>query len=81
MTNRRQIEDDSIYINPESTWTNPGVKTLEDLKDWILVSLGAPRVTVELDDNQLNYCIARATEVYTKYAYLGPDKFLVVDMN
>ena len=38
-------------------------------------------MTVELDDNQLNYCIARATEIYTKYAYLGPDKFLVVDMN
>ena len=79
--NNKLTPDDSIYINPESTWINPGVKTLEDLKDWILVSLGAPRVTVELDDNQLNYCIARATEVYTKYAYLGPDKFLVVDMN
>ena len=29
----------------------------------------------------MNYCIARATEVYTKYAYLGADKYLVVDMN
>ena len=49
--NNKLTPDDSIYINPESTWINPGVKTLEDLKDWILVSLGAPRVTVELDDN------------------------------
>ena len=53
MNKRPQIGDDSIYINPESTWTDPGVKTLDQLKDWILVSLGAPRVTVELDDNQL----------------------------
>ena len=45
------------------------------------MALGYPLVKVELDDNQLNYCIARATEVYTKYAYLGADKYLVVDMN
>ena len=71
---------DDLHINPNSTWINPGVKTLQQLKDWIFISLGYPLVTVELTDEQLNFCIARALEVYTKYAYLGNDKYLVVNL-
>lgn len=79
--NNHYDDIDELKVNPESTWIDPGVKTLKQLKDWVLISLGHPLVTVELTDEQLNYCIARATEVYTKYAYLGNDKYLVVDLN
>jgi len=75
------MHDDDITIRAESSFIDPGVRCLKELKDWILIGLGHPLVTVELTDEQLNFCIARATEVYTKYAYLGADKYLVIDLN
>ena len=29
MNKREHLPDEPIYISPESTWTNPGVKTLD----------------------------------------------------
>ena len=38
-------------INPNSTWLDPGVKELKQLKEWILTSLGWPTLTIELTDS------------------------------
>jgi len=75
------IGDQEFNIKAESTWTNPAVRSLQDLYDWILVSLGAPLVTVELSQEQLNLAVQNSLEKYTKYAYFGPDKYLVVNVN
>lgn len=77
---RRHQETDEIHINPESTWLNPGIRTLKQLKDWMLVKMGYPLVQVELTDEQLNLCIADAISLYSKYAYT-PEKYLVVNLN
>ena len=49
------------------------------MKDWILVSLGYPLNTVELDDNQLNLVISNAIRLFTRYEY-HEDSFLVVNL-
>lgn len=72
-------ETTDLYVNPESTWLNPGIKNIKQLKDWVLTKLGYPLVHVELTDSQLNSCIADALAVYTKYAY-APEKYLVVNL-
>jgi hypothetical protein len=72
--------DNKIHIQAESTWLTPAIKTKQQLIDWILVSLGYPLVTIELSEDQLNLCIQNALEKYTKYAYFGPDKYLVVNL-
>lgn len=81
MKNPAKRSDDlmSVNVEAESDWLTPAVQTKEQLKDWILVSLGAPLVTVELEDNQLNLCIQNALDKYTKYAWFGPDKYLMVN--
>ena len=77
---RRKTKDiKDVATNPDSTWLNPGIKTIEQLKDWVYIKLGAPLLTVELTDEQLNSCIADALAVYTKYAYV-PEKYLVVNL-
>ena len=82
MTYDNEIDNkDDVQIKAESSFIDPAVKSLVGLKDWILTMLGYPLVTVELNDNQLNICIQNALEKYTKYAYLGADKYLVVDMD
>ena len=73
-------QKDKLEMKAESSYIDPTVKSLKKLKDWILISLGAPLVTVELTDEQLNYCIAAALEIYTKYAYFPP-KYLTVDLS
>ena len=70
---------DEVHVKAESTWLDPAVKTKQQLVDWILVSLGYPGVTVELDDTQIDYCIQNALEKYTKYAWMGPDKYVMVN--
>ncbi len=47
------IQKDEVHINPNSTWINPGIKTLEQLKDWVLTKLGYPLVSIELTENML----------------------------
>jgi len=63
----------------QSNYINHSIKTVEELKGWILHKLGHPLVTVELTDDQLNYCINDAFEIYTKYASFDT-KPLVLDI-
>ena len=73
------IQKDEVHVNPNSTWANPGIKTIEQLKDWVLTKLGYPLVTIELTDEQINSCIADAIATYSKYAYV-PNKYLTVNL-
>lgn len=75
---RHDIKTDDLHVDPESTWLNPGIKNIEQLKDWVLTKLGYPLITVELTDSQLNTCIADAISLYSKYAYT-PEKYLIVN--
>ena len=75
---RNDIENKDLKVNPESTWLNPGIRTIEQLKDWILTKLGYPLLTVELTDSQINSCIADGISIYSKYAYT-PEKYLIVN--
>lgn len=75
---RHDIKTDDLNVNPDSTWLNPGIKNIEQLKDWVLTKLGYPLITVELTDSQLNTCIADAISLYSKYAYT-PEKYLIVN--
>ena len=68
-----------VHVAPESTWLHPGIKTIEQLKDWVLTKLGYPLVSVELTDEQLNSCIADALSIYSKYAYT-PERYLTVNL-
>ena len=68
-----------LKAEADSTWLNQGIKTLDQLKEWILIKLGAPLITVELTDQQLNACIGDAIQVYSKYAY-RPEQYLVVNL-
>lgn len=77
--NKAEKKEPEIHIKPESTWLNPGITTIEQLKDWVITKLGYPLVSVELTDEQLNSCIADALSIYSKYAYL-PEKFLTVNL-
>jgi hypothetical protein len=77
---KEMSEDEEILIKAESTWLNPAIKTKEELINWVLVNLGWPTITVELEENQLNVCIQNALEKYTKYASFGVDKFLLVNL-
>jgi hypothetical protein len=74
------IEND-VIIQAESTFIDPAVKTKKQLIDYILVSLGYPLLTIELEEQQLNLCIQFALETYTKYASMGPNKYLCEDLN
>ena len=51
-----------------SNYLDFSVQTIEEFKEWILVSLGHPLITVELHDLQLTQAINNALEIYTKYA-------------
>ena len=51
MKNAIKDSKPDIKINPNDTWLNQKIDTVEKVKDWILTSMGYPLVTVELDDN------------------------------
>lgn len=72
-------EEKPIYINPNDTWLNQKIDTLDKVKEWILTKLGYPLQTVELDDNQLNSCIADAIRMFTRYEY-RPEQYLQVNL-
>ena len=59
---------------------NFSVKTREELKDYIITRLGAPLVTVELSDEQLDVAINQSMEEYTKYISYDLE-FLAVDLS
>lgn len=71
--------DDRGYVKPESTYLHPGIHTLKELKDWVLIKLGHPLLTVELTDEQLDSCVADAIATYSKYCYLE-EKYLTVNL-
>ena len=72
-------KDIKLDVKAESTWLDPAVKAKEQLKDWMLTMLGAPLLTIELADPQLEVCIQNALEKYTKYAYF-PEKYLTYNL-
>ena len=65
----KRPKDQLERINPESSWLNSGIKTLDQLKSWILIKLGAPTQTVELSPEQLDVSIHDGISLYSKYAY------------
>ena len=71
--------DDRGYVNPDSTFLNPGIHTLKELKDWVLIKLGYPTLTVELTTEQLDSCVADAIAVYSKYCYTE-ERYLQVNL-
>lgn len=79
MKNAVKADKPEIKIDPNTTYLNQKIDTLEKVKDWILTKLGYPLNTVELDDNQLNSCIGDAIRVYSKYAY-NPEQYLTVNL-
>lgn len=44
-------EDIKLDTKAESTWLDPAIKAKAQLIDWILTMLGAPLITVELEEN------------------------------
>ncbi len=76
---REKLPDDRGYVRPESTYLHPGIHTLKELKDWVLIKLGWPTLTVELTDEQLDSCVADAIATYSKYCYME-EKYLTVNL-
>lgn len=50
-----------------STYLDFSIKTRDQFKTWIQGMMGAPLITIELTDSQLDMCIDNAVEEYTKY--------------
>ena len=72
-------EKKDLKVNQYSTYLNPGTRGFEQVKDWILTSLGYPSLTVEITDSQLAVAMANAMRIWTKYAY-NPPKYLLLDL-
>lgn len=66
-------------IDPYSTWLHPGTREFEQVKQWIITSLGYPSTTIEITDSQLCVAIGNALRIFTKYKYYPP-KYLVLDL-
>lgn len=62
------------------SYTNQRISTREQLKDYIMDTLGYPLQTVELTDSQLEDCIDDATQLYTKWASL-PEKYITMPLS
>ena len=71
---------DTLSVAAESTYLNPAINTKQKLIDWVMTMLGAPLVTVELNETQFDAIIGDAIELYTKFAWFG-DKYLLLDLN
>lgn len=68
-----------LDVKAESTYLNPAIDSKKKLIDWVLTMLGAPLITVELNETQFDAIIGDAVELYTKYAYFG-DSYLLLDL-
>ena len=77
--NKNSQKSLDLDVKPDSTWLNHGIKSIEDVKNWILTQCGYPILTVELTDSQLNSAISNAMRIFTKYFYT-PDKYLVLNL-
>lgn len=58
-----------------SSYLNYSIQTREDFKAWILTMLGAPLITIELHDTQLEVAIDNAVEMFTKYCTQDQEYF------
>ena len=74
------VPDQKLEVKAESTFLNPSIDSKKKLIDWTLTMLGAPLVTVELNETQFNAIIGDAVELYTKFAWFGT-KYLLLDLN
>jgi hypothetical protein len=72
-------EKPDIKIDPNTTWLNQKIDSLDKVKDWILTKLGYPLNTIEINDNQLNSCIGDAIRIFSRYAYF-PEQYLTVNL-
>lgn len=79
-SNQPEHKDEPLDVKAESTYLNPAIDSKKKLIDWTLTMLGAPLVTVELNETQFDAIIGDAIEFYTKYAWFG-DKYLLLDLN
>lgn len=69
-----------VLAEADSTFLNPAVKSKTELKDWVMIMLGYPLITVELTDAQFDICIQNALQLYTKYASF-PEKYLMINQS
>lgn len=58
-------------ISSTYKWDGPRLKTLQNLKDYILRRLGSEAVNIELTDDNLNDAIYDTLDLYFQYAYSG----------
>jgi hypothetical protein len=56
-----------------ASFVNFSVQTREALKNYILTALGAPLITIELHDTQLEQCIDDAVELFSKWITYDKD--------
>jgi len=75
----KRPKDELSDLSPNSTWLNPSVTTLEQLKDWIILNLGGGLQTVELLGKHLNVIIGDSIQFYSKYEY-HPESYAVVNL-
>lgn len=71
---------DKLEVTAESTYLNPAIDSKKKLIDWVLTMLGAPLITVELNETQFDAIIGDSIELYSKFAWFG-DKYLLLDLN
>lgn len=79
MNIRDNVIDLPISNAAENTYLHPSISAKVDLKNWVMTQLGAPLITIELTDAQLDVCIGDAIQLYSKYAYF-PEHYLVVNL-
>lgn len=68
-----------LDVKAESSFLNPAIDSKQKLIDWVMTMLGAPLVTVELNETQFDAIISDAVELYTKFASFG-EKYLLLDL-
>ena len=76
----KQSDVKNLEVTDKSTFLNPSIDSKKKLMDWTLTMLGAPLVTVELNETQFDAIIGDAVELYTKFAWFG-EKYLLLDLN
>lgn len=79
-TIEKQSNSMNLDVDANSTFLNPAINSKKKLIEWVLTMLGAPLVTVELNEVQFDAIIGDAIELYTKYAWFG-DRYLLLDLN
>ena len=77
---KQSSNKDSLDVKAESSFLNPAINSKKKLIDWTLTMLGAPLVTVELNETQFDAIIGDAIELYTKFASFD-DKYVLLDLN